>query len=249
MKSCLINPMGTSPMVASEMVDFFKSDYDKSLKDVIMIVTSDERIISGSYMAGSAIRVRFSDVHTHYVMLSSSDIMDEKNLYEFVDKIGGIIKNEKEKYGIDKIYANISGGRKIESIIISNFSQLLGIDEVWIVINKNIANYNIEFERILNELENFKEGENLEYYKKNQDKFDPIFYPKRSELSFFEIPSIRLSVEDLKILKELLKGKDLEIMNIPDYKVDAFIKSKLLANNKKRSIPTELGEIIFKYIT
>ncbi|MGB9815533.1 MAG: CRISPR-associated protein Csx14 [Thermoplasmata archaeon] len=248
MRSSLINPMGTSPMVATEMVDFFKTDYNRGLRDVIMIATNDRRIISGTYMAGTAIKVRYPDIHVHYEFLGSSDIMDEKDLYEFVDKIGGIIKNEKERYGIDRVYANISGGRKIESIIISNFSQLLGIDEVWIVLNKNIANYNIDFERILNELDNFKDGENLDYYKKKLDIFDPIFYPKRSDLSFFEIPTIRLSLEELKLLKELLKGKDLEVMNVPDYKLDAFIKSKLLVNNKKRSVPTELGEIVLKYI-
>ncbi|MGC9123704.1 MAG: CRISPR-associated protein Csx14 [Thermoplasmata archaeon] len=248
MKSCLLNPVGTSPMVITEMVDFFENGYKKHLDDVVIISTSDETVVSGAYMAGSAIKVRFHNIGVHYEFLSFPDIIEENDLIDFLDKIGYIVKNEKEKYGVKKIYLNISGGRKVESIALSNFSQLLNIDEVWIVLNKNIANYNIDFERYKNELINFRDGENLEYYMKNADKFDPIFYPERKDLSFFEIHSINLSREDRLLLKNILKGINLEDSNIPDYKIDAFIKSGFIENNRKRSIPTKLGEVIYKYI-
>lgn len=248
MKSCLINPLGTTPMVASEMVELFKKDYDKSLNDIILIVTNEKRIISGAYMVGSAIKNRYPQVSVHYEFLDLEDITEENNIYEFIDLIGQIIKREKEDFNVDKVYANISGGRKVESVILSNFSQMIGIDEVWIVLNKNIQNYNILFERNLDKLKYFENGENLDYYKQNQEDFDLLFFPNRSELSYFEIPSLKFSIDDIKLLKELLKGKNLEEFNVPDYKIDAFIKSNLLANNKKRSIPTPLGEVISKYI-
>ena len=198
MKSCLLNPVGTSPMVITEMVDFFENAYLKHLDDVVIISTSDETVVSGAYMAGSAIKVRYHHIGVHYEFLSSPDIFDENDLIEFLDKIGYIVKNEKDNYNVEKVYLNISGGRKVESIALSNFSQLLNIDEVWIVLNINIANYNIDFERYKNELTNFRDGENLEYYRENADKFDPIFYPERKDLSFFKIPSINLSREDNK---------------------------------------------------
>jgi CRISPR-associated protein Csx14 len=248
LKKCLINLVGTSPMVVSEMVDFFKNDYQRDLRDVIFIATKDERVVSGAYFAGSAIKSRFPDIRTHYEFLSSADIVEDKDIVNFLDSIGSIVKNERDKYDVDKVYANISGGRKVESVVLSNFSQLLGIDEVWIVINTQISNYNIEYEKILNEISNFREGENIQYYEENKNKFDPIFFPDRKNLSFFQIPSIRYSIDDLKLLKTLLRGKDLENLNVPDYKLDAFISSRLIENNKKRSIPTEIGEVIFKYI-
>ncbi|MGC8726276.1 MAG: CRISPR-associated ring nuclease [Thermoplasmata archaeon] len=236
-------------MVASEMVDFFKSGYNKNLKDVIIIMMDDERIKSGSYMAGSAIKSRYEDVFIHYKLLNLPDITNEKDINEFIDKIGEIIKKEKDEYSMDKIYANITGGRKIESVVLSNFSQLLGIDEVWVVLNPVVTNYNIEFEKILNELDNFKDDENVEYYKQNKSKFDPIFYPDLSKLSFFEVTTIKLPLDDLMVLKQLLKGGiNFKEMGISDYKRDAFVKSKLIGNNKKESNPTELGDIIYKYI-
>lgn len=246
MRSCLINPMGTSPMVATEMVDFLR-EYDKNLTDIIMISTKSERVINGSYMAGSAIKNKFKNIRVHYEFLDMEDIKEDKDIVNFLDVVGSIIKKEKENYQIDKVYANISGGRKVESVILSNFSQLIGIDETWIVINLDISNYNVDFERILNELKNFTQGENLEYYEKNRDKFDPIFFPPRGKLSFFEIPTVKLSRDDLRILQMLLKGGLVE--GIPDYKIEAFVKSKLLVRNPTRGIPTEIGEIILKYIS
>jgi CRISPR-associated protein Csx14 len=248
MKSCLLNPVGTSPMVITEMVDIFEDAYNRHLGDVVIISTNDETIISGAYMAGSAIKVRFPHIRVHYEILSLSDIFNENDLIKFLDKIGSLVKNEKEKYNVEKVYLNISGGRKVESIVLSNFSQLLNIDEVWIVINKNVANYNIDFEMYKNELINFRNGENVEYYQKNADKFNYIFYPPRKDLSFFPIQSINLSKEDRLLLKNLLNDINLEEYDVPDYKIEAFIKSGFIENNKKKSIPTELGEVIKKYI-
>ena len=247
MKSSLINPIGTSPMVVTEMVKFFLTEYKKPITDVVILATNNENVLSGAYMAGSALKVNYPKIRVHYEFLTSSDVRDFKDIINLVDRIGEIVKNERNNHNVDNVYLNVSGGRKVESIILSNFSQLLKIDEVWAVVNLNIQNYNIEYERYKDELVNFRNGENIEYYKKNSDKFDPIFFPD-SDLSFFEIPSIKLSRDDLNLLKTLLKGIDLEDSNIPEYKIGAFIASGLLGNNKKRSVPTELGEVIMKYL-
>ncbi|MEM4058603.1 MAG: CRISPR-associated protein Csx14 [Thermoplasmata archaeon] len=248
MRSCLITPMGTTPMVATEMYRYLYNG-DHGLNDLVLIYTELDEIITSTFASATAIKSRYPEVRIHYSKLPFEDIKSENELLTFLDKLGTIIKFEKEEYEVSKVYVNVSGGRKVQSISISAFAALLGIDELWNVINIDITNFNYLYEQNKNIFQEFMNNENLDSYMAHRDILDSIFYPDPNKLTFIKVPVLKLPRDDMNQLKKLLKGGfDLTHGDIPEFKLDAFIQSELITNNKKRSNPTKLGEIFYKFL-
>ncbi|MEM3255809.1 MAG: CRISPR-associated protein Csx14 [Candidatus Micrarchaeaceae archaeon] len=240
--------MGTTPMVATEMYRYLYNG-DPGLNDMILMYTELDEIITSTYASATAIKSKYPKVRIHYSKLPFEDIKSENELYTFLDVLGSRIKLEKENYNVSKIYVNLSGARKVQAISVSAFAALLGIDELWNVINIDITDFNYLYEQNKNIFKEFMNGENLDAYMAHRDILDAIFYPDPNKLTFIKVPFLKLPRDDMNQLKKLLKGGyDLTHGDIPDFKLDAFIQSELITNNKKRSTPTRLGEIFYKFL-
>jgi len=240
--------MGMTPMVATEVFRYIH-DYERELKDLVLMYTKNNDVIRSTYASATAIKSKYPTTRIHYSELPFDDIKSENELYIFLEVLGNIVKDEREKYNVNKIYVNISGGRKVQVVAISAFATLIGIDEIWNVLNKEVPDYNYLYEQKKDLIQEFSNGENMDAYSKNKDILDPIFYPSPNILTFIKVPVLKLPSDDIAYLKKLLKGElDLRYEDIPEFKLEAYIQSGLITINKKISVPTKLGEILYKFL-
>ncbi len=246
MKSALINPMGTTPMVVTELVNYLKNT-ERDLRDVIMLCTDSKTVIAGANASTGAIMDRYSDIRVHIKKLGIQDIYDERSLLSFLGSFIDIVKDERS-YGVDKIYLNVSGGRKIQNIALSLYSGILGIDEVYNVFDPELENFNANYESVKSDIiDVFSDGRNnLENYRKMKSRLEPIFYPPLSRLVFLKVNVIQMPPDEKIKLKEALKGIDYTDGSIEDYRLKAYRKSGLITYDRTRTYATDLGEVILR---
>jgi CRISPR-associated protein Csx14 len=245
-KSVLINPMGTSPMVVTEMVNYIRNT-DDSLRDVVMICTRNPSILAGSYAASAALRERYPGIRVHIVKLDMDDILDEDSLLAFLSVFVEVVNRERN-YGVTNLYLNVSGGRKIQNIVLSLYAGILGIDEVYNVFDPDVENYNIRYEEVKSDiLENFtNETEIMQTYERLKDKLEPLFYPSLGRLVFLKIDVLKLHPEELVKLKQAISGTDFTDGSLEDYRLSAYKKSGFITYDRSRTYPTDLGAIILR---
>lgn len=246
MKSSLISPMGTSPMVATEMVNYLRNTDDK-LKDVVLICTDSRPVIAGANAAKGAIMDRYPDIRIHTLRIGTADIYDDPSLLSFLGVLIDAIREERS-HNVDRIYLNVSGGRKIQNIVASLYAGLLGIDEVYNVFDPDLENFNARYEEVKSDiLDTFAgSGNELEKYRGMKPKIDHIFYPPLSRLVFLKVGVIQISQDEKIKLKEALMGTDFRDGHIEDYRLMAYRKSGLITYDRSRTYATDLGEVVLK---
>jgi len=246
MKSALINPMGTSPMVATEMVNFLKNTDDK-LRDVVMICTDSESVVAGANAASGAIRDRYPEIRVHMVKLRITDVYDEDSLLSFLGTFIDVVKEER-LYGVDTIYLNVSGGRKIQNIVLSLYAGILGIDHVYNVFDPEMENFNARYEYVKPDIiDKFRDGNrSLENYREMKAKIEDIFYPSLSRLVFLRVGVMQMPKDEKIKLREALSGVDYTDGSIEDYRLKAYRSSGLITYDRSRTYATELGEVILR---
>ncbi len=245
MKTLLLNLMGTSPMVATEMYAYLKNEH---INDIILLYTSNKYVEAGTMAAKASLENNFG-VNVHLSKLKFEDILGRNELIMFIDQLAKIIKTERENYNIDKIIINVSGGRKIETIILSIYSSIFGFDEVYNIINKNIQNYNEKYEMIRDKILEFNGTSNdSELYKKYQHLIDPIFYPDMNDLYFLRVPVVKLPEDEINKIKTALSSTMIEDSELEDYRLNAYRDSGFITYDKTRIYITELGKIILDYM-
>ena len=247
-KSALINPMGTSPMVATEMVNYIRNT-DDTLRDVILMCTNNPTVLSGAYAATGALNDRYPDMRVHLVRLGSEDIYDESTLLSFLSDFVDTVIRERD-YGVDYLYLNVSGGRKIQNIILSLYSGILGIDEVFNIFDPDVENYSIRYEEVKSDiLKNFTgNSDPLSTYRSMKDRLDNIFYPSLGKLIFLNVGVLKMPSDELVKLREAITGTDFTDGSIEDYRLKAYRKSGFITYDRSRTYPTDLGSIILRGI-
>ncbi len=247
-KTILINIMGTSPMVSTEMFQYLHNS-DEKISDVIMVHTANSDVVSGTMAACTALVEKFN-VRIHTFELEFNDISTEDEMIKFIEAIATIIKQERKEYNVEKIILNVSGGRKIQTIILSLYSPIFGIDEVYNIINRNIMNINENYEKVRDKIMNFGKDESLnrEIYGKYRNEFDEIFYPSMENLYFLKVPVIRFPNEVLYRLKTILNSNFREDNDITESELLAYKNSGFITYDNTRIYLTGLGSIIKSYL-
>ena len=251
MKSCLVNTIGTSPMIVTELYRYLRNT-DQSLRDIIIVHTKDDEVVSGSKIAVASILTHYSDARVQLKSLESNDIQTNEELYSFLETVIDAMIVERDKYKVDRFYLNATGGRKIQTITLSIFAGILGISEVYNVVDKNVKNYNEYWEMIkhsANKFTNIEDVEDLkQIYNEMGDDLDDLFYPDPHVLEFMKVPVIVMPDDERNILKKLIMGISIDDEDFTVSKLKAYQKSGLLTYDKNRTYPTELGSIILKYL-
>ncbi|PYB67573.1 hypothetical protein DMB44_08550 [Thermoplasma sp. Kam2015] len=233
-------------MVVSEVFWYLRNT-DEKLFDVSLIFTDDEEIKAGVNAVIGAIRSRYGNIRFHRHMIRYQDITDNDSLKDFLRVFVNAI-GDARNHGSDRIYLNVTGGRKIQGIVMSMYAGLAGISKVYNVINKDVRNYNENFEKIKDEImKDFRDVDEktaTERYRKDEKLYDPVFYPDPESLSYIELPVISLPRDEIEMLKRLLNGIPIEDSGVLDSTIDAYVKSGLIFKDKSRVYPEELGEII-----
>ncbi|MGP6220477.1 CRISPR-associated protein Csx14 [Caldiplasma sukawensis] len=251
MKSCVINPIGTSPMIVTELYRYLRNA-DPDLRDVIIIHTKNSSVLTGAKIAKASLVANYNDVRVQLKETKTEDIGNDEDLKMFIKLVIDSMKDERDKYKVDKFYLNVTGGRKIQTIALSIYAGVLGISEVYNVIDRNISNFNEFWER---EKFNLTRFENLDKtidlvseYNSRRELLDSLFYPDPDVLNFLKVPVVMMPQDERNILKKLLMGISLDDEDFTKAKLSAYQSSGLITYDKNRTYPTDLGNIILDYL-
>lgn len=216
MKIAGIAPIGFSPPVITEFVQYVYECRGEKMRDLVLIATSHEFVKAGVDLTIEALKYRYPRVRVHPIYLEFKDVDDEDKMYEFLKVSCNALVNEKIKYKSDIIHLCIAGGRKEESVLLTLLGQLVGVNTIMHFIVSDIRTFNIELERAKKKIEDILKAEDKEgYYKKYREEFDKLMFPDISSYSAIEIPIIPYPKSALrKIIKLLMSKKYLERKDI-----------------------------------
>ncbi len=246
MRSCLLCTLGTSPMVVTELLRYLRRT-DNGLHDVVIIPTKSENVLTGANLLVGAIRSEYPDVRVHIKKLSMGDINGEESLLDYLSEFVDIVVEERERYSVEKIYLNVSGGRKIQAIISTLYAGILGMDEVYDIIDKNIENVNVNFEKVKDIFQKFRDTDDpVGLYAKHKKELHRVMYPDEHNLVFLKSYVIKFPRDEILKLKRAIEGISIEDEDIEDYRLKAYRSSGLITFDRKRTYGTELGKIILK---
>jgi CRISPR-associated Csx14 family protein len=243
-KTLLINLMGTTPMVATEMYEYLKND---NISDVMLIHTSDKNVMSGTYAVKASLEEKFH-ARVHTLDLGFEDITEDEDLDGFIEKISVNVKRERESYNINNIIINLSGGRKIQTMALSIYAGIFGFNEVYNIINHDIQNYNERYELIKDKINEFNCKNYMSKYNEYKKEIEDVFYPGMEKLSFLKVPVIKFPQDEINRIKIALNTKYIEGSDLEDYRLNAYRQSGLLTYDNSRIYNTTRGDIIKKYL-
>ncbi len=139
----VIAPLGMSPPVITAFVKAFGN-----IKDVVVLTTKDETVKQGFELVRIAMKTRYPKVRIHERELPFDDITTTEENFEFMGIAARIIKEQRDRYRAERVYLNVSGGRKNMGITLSVVGQLLGVNGVFHVITKNVKIVNTMLETL-----------------------------------------------------------------------------------------------------
>ncbi|MHB1506466.1 MAG: CRISPR-associated protein Csx14 [Cuniculiplasma sp.] len=245
MKSILINPLGTTPMVASEMFSYLRNT-DENLNTTILMYTQNDSVKKGALIAKEALNYKYPKCRVIMKELCMNDIKDDASLVEFMSEFVNIINEEKNVYKVDKIYLNVSGGRKIQNIILSIYAGLFGIDSVYNVFDPSMQNVNERYEQIKFDIfKGLDEGLSpKEAFLLREQQILDLFFPPLGPLVFLEVNVIKFPEDEKRKLAEALNGVDYTDGHIENFRLKSYKNSGLITFDRTRTYPTNLGEVI-----
>ncbi len=246
-KSAVISPIGTSPMVASEIMDYLLK-VDSNIHDVYLLHTSSDFVIKGTYACQSAMEVRFPQIHVHLETIPESDIFDDGGLLNYVSKLCGIIGSGREKFGIGKFYLNATGGRKIQSMLLTLVASLVENTVLFNVVNTDIQNYNIVYEKVRDIIDSISLENRKEVYLRNREQLDMVFFPKMENIFVINVPVIPIPKDFKAKIRNSIKGLDLESGDVTDYEIEAMKTAGLITVDNSRTYGTPLGFSLLEVI-
>jgi CRISPR-associated protein Csx14 len=205
MKTSIICPIGMSPPIVTELVDYVIKVESKFVSDVVLIATSELEVQKSLEFAKAALKVRYPKMNIHVVQLSFADITSTENNIEFMRICAKAIRDEREKYKCDYIYLNVAGGRKDMCISLSILAQFLDVDGVFHIIHPNVSVFNQMLERIRKEISDLYESEDkISFYRKHKEKFDSVMFPPLNAFNVIRIPIIPFPLDTLGEIAKLL---------------------------------------------
>lgn len=207
MKTSVIAPMGMSPPVVSEYIDWLFSR-DQIVNDLVIIDTQEDRVRASTELVRIAFLERFPSLNVHVNTLSYLDIDTTERNIEFMRMAAKIIKEERETYGVEKILLNVGGGRKNMCITLTLVGQILGVNGAFHLVNKNVQDINTTLERMRKDIKEIYESgtdeEKLEKYKAKKEEFDNLLFPDKSQYEVIQLPVIPFPREVVGIIKTLM---------------------------------------------
>ncbi|MEM3396905.1 MAG: CRISPR-associated protein Csx14 [Thermoplasmata archaeon] len=215
MKTCVIAPMGTSPPVVSEYIDWLYR-HNQYVNDVVIIDTQEKRVRASTEIVRIAFLEKFPDLRVHVHTLEYPDIDSTERNIEFMRVCAEIIKEEREKHNVERVILNVGGGRKNMCITLTLVGQLLGVNGAFHVVNKNVQDVNLTLEKMRKDIEDIYEltsdEEKLDRFRAKKEDFEHLLFPDESQYEIIQLPVIPLPPEVLGIIKTLLcEESDVEL--------------------------------------
>ncbi|MDI6917819.1 MAG: CRISPR-associated protein Csx14 [Thermoplasmatales archaeon] len=245
MKTSIIAPVGMSPPIITEFVEYIAKVEGKFVSDVVLLVTDTKEVKECAELAVSALEVNYNNIHTHWVELPFSDISSTEDHANFMKICLNCIKKERIEHGCDYLYLNIAGGRKDMCASLVLLGSWENVDGIFHVICPEINVFNTKLERMRKDIEEHYRAENLtEFYRKHKEEFNELMFPPPESYNVIRIPYFPFPKKELGKIIDLLRiGKPI---NIIDAEMDRISLKRLenaglIRMSGKTIYPTNLG--------
>jgi CRISPR-associated protein Csx14 len=190
-KISVVAPVGTSPPVVTEFVDYVERVIGRRVSDLTLLSTKEEEIQQSSVLIKTCLAARKPWIHIHEVDLPFTDISTQESSLKFMEIAARILSDQKTKYEADEVYLCVAGGRKDMCIIISILGGLLPVNGVYHVIMPSVVMYNQPLELLRKEMADlYMSKEREAFYEKKREKLDPVMFPDPSSYNVIKIPVV-----------------------------------------------------------
>lgn len=218
MKISVIAPMGTSPPVVTEFLQYLVDGRNVSVNDVTMICTNDEQVLKSAILAEAGMLLRYSQVRTHIARLPFSDIESQERSIEFTKIAIRILKEQRQKYNVDSIFLCIAGGRKEACVILSIIAQFFDVSGVYHIVSPDVKYANLELERARHDIDKLYQAEDkAAYYGSKKEIFDKLLFPPPSSYNVIPIPIFPIKKQYLKQILDILKSQNRSLKELDYY--------------------------------
>jgi CRISPR-associated protein Csx14 len=242
--------MGNSPPVVTEFVDYTAKE--ETIRNCVILSTEAQQVEESTTIAAYALQRRFPKIRCYIVSIPFEDIQSTSDTIEFMRLCARVIREERERYRAQKIYLNIAGGRKNMSIIMVLLGQMLGVNGVFHVINRNVQVFNERLERLRYIIAQIHSTPNdnrrAEIYETHVRELEELMFPSISDYSVIRLPILPYPLEYLGEIIKVLKSNftittetKLKPRELEQLKTCGFIKLR-----RNRIIPTETGKELAK---
>jgi len=207
-KTSVIAPLGTSPPVITEFLQYVEEVLNQRVSDVTVIVTKDPLVLEGVELIKVAVKRRYPHTHLHMVKLPFTDIGSEEDSLKFMSICARILREQRNVHHVNLVYLCVAGGRKDMCIILSLLSQYFAINGVYHLIMPDVQTFNIQLERLRHEISELARAKNKEeYYEKYEEYFNELMYPSLNLYTTVKIPLLPYPTSVLKSIGRVLGSK------------------------------------------
>ncbi|MEM2094944.1 MAG: CRISPR-associated protein Csx14 [Candidatus Bathyarchaeia archaeon] len=214
-KVSVVAPLGTSPSVITEFLQYVESVLDQRVADITIITTTEPLVLEGLELIKAGIADRYPNIRIHTVKLPYDDVDSEERSIEFVNIAAKILRDQKEKFKADVVHLCVAGGRKEVCIILSLLAQFYNVNGVYHVVMPDVKTFNQQLERIRYEAKELVEAEDkLAYYRQKKKILEPVLFPELSTYNVIRIPVIPYPMQTLIGMKKMLERRKSSLHSI-----------------------------------
>lgn len=206
MKTAIIAPLGLSPPVITAGTD----SAGFRISDLVIIATQDSAVLAGLGLIRVGMSIKAPKVRIHAEILPFDDVMTTEQNLVFMDRVVGLIKRERTEHHCKRVLLNVAGGRKNTCITLALVGQLMNVDGVFHIVNKDIRMFNQNLERLRSDIKRISDAPTLKdqqaIYRKKEDQFNRLLYPPKSEYELVRLPTFPVDQSYVQKLIIDLKG-------------------------------------------
>ncbi len=214
-KTAIIAPLGMSPPIVTmgmETVNF-------KVSDLTIIATNNPVVLAGLDLIQVAMSIRAPKVKIHIEILPFDDVTTTHENLQFMESAIRLIKQARLELKCDRILLNIAGGRKNMCITLTMIGQLMNVDSVFHIGNRNVTLFNQNLERLRDDIKRINAAPSLDekraIYREKEPQFNHLLFPPKSEYNLLRIPTFPVDQETVQKLLVELKG-DPESLSLND---------------------------------
>ncbi len=249
MKTSIVVPLGTSPPVATELLQYLKEGEGAYITDLTLITTSDQMIKVSAFAVKTAVAVKYPEVRVHEKTFPRTDIDSYDANLEFLRFAAGVLRDEIEKHMVSTIFVNLAGGRKDMVVDLMLISQFYPVKAAFHIIMPDVKSFNIELERIRNHLDELYQSEDpMRYYKERKELLDRVMFPDPSTYRVIPIPIFPFPKFVLSRLRLLRRDKPLQVkqLKLPEEYIQRLKSHKIISEGRHGVYLTELGQTMLE---
>ena len=203
-----ISLMGNSPPVATEFIDYVSRG--NRLLGCILLSTFEPDVKESTLFAAHVLRHRFPHLSVRVLEVSIQDVVSEDDMILFMKTLALTIREARRDRKQRHIYLNLAGGRKSMTIAGFMLAQMLAVEGVFHVINRD-AGFNPKLERIrgiISDLSSAGTSERREeVYIRHQKVIEEAMFPPHDEYCVLRFPTIPFPVDYLGEVMKILRSE------------------------------------------